>query len=36
MQVLIAEDALVIEVESTPGRGSLLRVRLPLQPPRQA
>jgi len=25
-----------IEVESTPGRGSLLRVRLPLQPPRQA
>jgi len=25
-----------IEVESTPGRGSLWRVRLPLQPPRQA
>jgi len=36
MQVLIAEDALVIEVESTSGRGSLFRVRLPLQPSCQA
>jgi two-component system, NtrC family, sensor kinase len=32
---IIRDHSGAIEVESTPGRGSLFRVRLPLQPPRQ-